>query len=596
MSKHTQDKDMSVNDSGKRPAGPHVSELPNKKSACGEHVDIVEENSFLSDVEEDSFDVNRTRNVKKIHKEMQKVAQSDIGHRVFEKMKSRYEEMRDRENELNSRRQRPGQNLSEKPQSRPILGNTRSVSYSDMVVNRARQPASPKDIMSRTIFVRLPRFEEEGVSVKMIYTSAQIRVALERIGLKPNMMEAFGQGHINNEWCVTLKRMVSPETIAELCLQKITVRLNLPNGTVKENTGFLNLANGNMMKLRVLWAPYFIPHEDIVNELSQFGKVRASDFEEHTQPELRGVRSLTRVYYIEANPADIPSSVNLYWGGKKYTLLLTWPGRGQLCLRCNKEGHVRAVCKERICGKCFEVGHTYDECPELQAFAMQAADQTKDKDFENQSEAHDFSPSDTEDNDWAADPSLESSKKGHQDGEKKDDVNINDEQQTSKSDTENVNTDDEHVDKNVDNDNGNEEHANADIQQESVQNVIANDTTDHESALSKCKKKKRKKKNTKPSENISLDSDISDGEEMAKVVNIDATAKVEGTPQKVRKVLASTEDDSKEAEDSEVKDSVGDANPDGAASPSLIVCEASVPQVVSHKVSPTEPQARGGIG
>ena len=44
-----------------------------------------------------------------------------------------------------------------------------------------------------------------------------------------------------------------------------------------------------------------------------------------------------------------------------------------------------------------------------------------------------------------------------------------------------------------------------------------------------------------------MDSDISDGEEMAKVVNIDATAKVEGTPQKVRKVLASTEDDSKEA-------------------------------------------------
>ena len=76
-----------------------------------------------------------------------------------------------------------------------------------------------------------------------------------------------------------------------------------------------------------------------------------------------GVRSSVRQVILEVDPiVTLPSVDRLHYDNETYRFLITVPGRGPVCFRCDCVGHTRRECNAPYCHHCEVYTHSTEEC------------------------------------------------------------------------------------------------------------------------------------------------------------------------------------------------------------------------------------------
>lgn len=209
----------------------------------------------------------------------------------------------------------------------------------------------PEAIMKRTVHLKIDRGDR-------LYLREDIMKGLSEVGVQGKWIEALGTLNRNNEWHITFAVNAPVGIVNDLCLIDVIVcnrKVSL--------TPFL----GNMSKVRVHWAPYFLPMAVIEDELEQYGEVKRREFERSITPGLEHVRSLVRGFDIVCAPQDLPAMIKVSFKGRQYPCLLAVKGRPPVCLRCNQPGHMRRDCTTSYCDTCHQFGH--ETCAKEKTYA-----------------------------------------------------------------------------------------------------------------------------------------------------------------------------------------------------------------------------------
>ena len=171
---------------------------------------------------------------------------------------------------------------------------------------------------------------------------------------------SFGPLSKNNEWFLMVKSEKARDQI-------------LAAGIVKVKGGVFRVrsADSTQFRVRVHWAPPFIPNEVIINHLSQFGKVLSCVNELSVSKGFENIATGVRTIVMCGNKADLPHFVVVVDKSTKQTfqLLVTVTGRPPICLRCNKVGHFRRECTTPYCRHHGEYGHKTEECSAVGSYA-----------------------------------------------------------------------------------------------------------------------------------------------------------------------------------------------------------------------------------
>ena len=130
-------------------------------------------------------------------------------------------------------------------------------------------------------------------------------------------------------------------------------------------------ADSTQFRVRIHWAPPFIPNDVIINHLSQYGKVLSCVNEMSVSKGFENVATGVRTVVMCGNKADLPHFFVVVDKSTKQTfqLLVTVTGRPPICLRCNKVGHFRRECTTPYCRHHGEYGHKTEECSAVGSYA-----------------------------------------------------------------------------------------------------------------------------------------------------------------------------------------------------------------------------------
>jgi hypothetical protein len=215
-------------------------------------------------------------------------------------------------------------------------------------------PGPQQSVMRRTLLVRLPR--EFG----RLYVREHFMTAFQEVGLEMRFIEALGTLNSNSEWHVTLTTDAPETLLSNLCLKPLMIR-----GKRAQVSPIM----GGISRVRVHWAPYFLPSELICAALCQAGQVLGGEFERSITKGMEHVKTLIRIYQVKCLPEAIPHTVTVTFQGRQFPLLLTVPGRPPMCLKCHKVGHIRKECETPFCRHCQEYGHLTELCAASNTYA-----------------------------------------------------------------------------------------------------------------------------------------------------------------------------------------------------------------------------------
>ena len=184
--------------------------------------------------------------------------------------------------------------------------------------------------------------------------------------VKENVL-SFGPLSKNNEWFLC-------------CCSDEAKDLLLAAGQllVKDKFVFrVRSADRDQFKVRIHWAPPYLPNEVITDFLSKYGKVHAISFEKCASKGFEGVRTGVRSVVMSGRKQDIPHIIPLIHENDKSELLVTIAGRQPLCLRCRQEGHYRRECSTPFCRHCSRYGHLSETCAAAGSYASALREVTR---------------------------------------------------------------------------------------------------------------------------------------------------------------------------------------------------------------------------
>ena len=189
------------------------------------------------------------------------------------------------------------------------------------------------------------------------YRSADFAAAVsEVLGGSVNDVLAFGPLNRNNEWHMTLKNTQAKDRL--VARGKLTIK----NQHVFEVRPLVSARS----RVRVHWAPFYMPNRAIEAELARYGRINSCEHEVMARETgfnkvSTGVRTVTM---SGVQLADLPHliTVTSLEAGEKHVLLITVPGRPPLCLRCRQEGHIRKDCVTPFCRHHGQYGHATEDC------------------------------------------------------------------------------------------------------------------------------------------------------------------------------------------------------------------------------------------
>lgn len=108
--------------------------------------------------------------------------------------------------------------------------------------------------------------------------------------------------------------------------------------------------------LRVSFLPCVVPNEELVKELTKFGRVLRVTDEVYPNKQIN-IKTGTRLIELEMISA-VPNIVTVCG----FSVPVTYKGVEIQCRRCLKSGHVKADCTEPFCDRCRTFGHASTVC------------------------------------------------------------------------------------------------------------------------------------------------------------------------------------------------------------------------------------------
>ena len=103
---------------------------------------------------------------------------------------------------------------------------------------------------------------------------------------------------------------------------------------------------------------------DLVIAMSKYGAVQSVSWDYSKIRGFEHVRSMVRNIILNlAEGVELPSLDSVFPDGEDHKFLITVPGRGPVCFRCQRVGHTRQNCEETYCLHCQSYGkHSTEEC------------------------------------------------------------------------------------------------------------------------------------------------------------------------------------------------------------------------------------------
>ena len=117
----------------------------------------------------------------------------------------------------------------------------------------------------------------------------------------------------------------------------------------------------DIVKIRVHWLPVYVPMTAVCMYLRQFGVVQACDWDySKIVPDHQILTTVRNVVVELKKGAELPSQTELRFGPESFKML-TVPGRGPICFKCNSVGHVRSQCSNPYCRHCNNYNHSTED-------------------------------------------------------------------------------------------------------------------------------------------------------------------------------------------------------------------------------------------
>jgi hypothetical protein len=193
---------------------------------------------------------------------------------------------------------------------------------------------------------------------KKPYFRNEVLEAICKMGIASHEIVAAGPMNDNSRWLVTL---IDKDSTVTLMSNPPSIRGSVARVTTMES---------NIVNVRVHWLPMHIPSCALVAFLSQYGVVHNIVWDKSSIKGFEQVNTLIRNIVIELDEdVEMPSLCKLVFEKKTYKMLVTIPGRGPVCFRCNAVGHTRSECTSVFCRHCNIWGHDSESCAAQNSFA-----------------------------------------------------------------------------------------------------------------------------------------------------------------------------------------------------------------------------------
>lgn len=164
-------------------------------------------------------------------------------------------------------------------------------------------------------------------------------------------------------WNITFKT----EDLAERYAAQGVVDVGRGQGTVSS-------LSKRILRLKILWLPYYMPKSEIEDYFAQFGEVVNLEFERPRRTgtdvgPLDHASGTTRILLLKTDwePEKLPYRVEFSSPDEKFFGLVAIAGRRPRCFRCGQIGHERRECETPMCIRCNTFAHTPRECPKILA-------------------------------------------------------------------------------------------------------------------------------------------------------------------------------------------------------------------------------------
>ena len=278
-----------------------------------------------------------------------------------------------------------------------------------------------RDIRSRTVILNM---DTRGKP----YNRFDVAEALleSNVFSSPDEICCLGPLSRNAEWYITLRTEDLKRSL-----------LNLGSLCVGRYSGSFRPAGCDEYKLRVHWLPPWVDNQSLASSLHDHGLDVLSIATDNStvtvgQHTFKNTQITVRSVTVRTDTkSSIPHMLDVedFGFGESLKALVTMAGRAPLCLRCQREGHIRARCDTPFCTLCKSFGHKNVDCTGHSSYAgalrAQDPDPQEDMDAEMEERVVGAEGSSSE-NDGSADLIIDIPK----DGKRKLILNSNDKKNT----------------------------------------------------------------------------------------------------------------------------------------------------------------------
>lgn len=182
------------------------------------------------------------------------------------------------------------------------------------------------------------------------YTADGIKGALLAYGLDVDDIELVGPLAQHKTWQVVFATKVGHDAVLAkspfLDILTLNGRFHCP----------LSNFFDEVRTMRVHWLPAFIPTSVLRNTLEDFGSVHAVIEEAGGESFTTRLGTQLVTMTVDGHVDDFPDTIQIYFEGQSYTIMLTVLGERVRCHRCHQRGHVRSKCRA-TCTTCGSEDH-----------------------------------------------------------------------------------------------------------------------------------------------------------------------------------------------------------------------------------------------
>lgn len=132
--------------------------------------------------------------------------------------------------------------------------------------------------------------------------------------------------------------------------------------------------------IRLLNVPPSVSDEDIRSIVSNWGESVLSIDSERLPRPYETIKTFIRRIRVRFSCRQDEDKVPFSIKYNSFTFPVQPEGRGKVCYRCKKAGHIKAMCTILKCQKCYQLGHDDPSCQQRKSYATAAMSTPSDAD------------------------------------------------------------------------------------------------------------------------------------------------------------------------------------------------------------------------